>query len=108
MAENLATRVPLPANELAGTFEVVRAEALFASTLQPSGSPSSDQVRRVVATTLRRLGAGGCAARMAVEFGDHPDTAEARMTWALAMVRRIYPESSMTAATELRPLAFAG
>jgi len=108
MAENLATRVPLPANELAGTFEVVRAEALFASTLQPSGSPSSDQVRRVVATTLRRLGARGCAARMAVEFGDHPDTAGARMTWALAMVRRIYPGSSMTAATELRPLAFAG
>jgi hypothetical protein len=108
MAENLATRAPLPASGIAGTFEVVRAEALFASTLQPSGSASSDQVRRVVATTLRRLGAGGCAARMAVEFGDHPDTAGARMTWALAMVSRIYPESSLTAATGLRPLAFAG
>lgn len=108
MAENLATRLPLPAYGIAGTFEVVRAEALFASTLQPSGSASSDQVRRVVATTLRRLGAGGCAARMAVEFGDHPDTAGARMTWALAMVSRIYPESSLTAATGLRPLAFAG
>ena len=55
MAENLATRVPLPAYGIAGTFDVVRAEALFASTLQPSRSPSSDQVRRVVATTLRLL-----------------------------------------------------
>ena len=108
MAENLAMRAPLPAYGRTGTTQVVRAEALFASTLQPSGSPSCDQVRRVVATTLRRLGARGCAARMAIEFGDHPDTAGARMTWSLAMVRRIYPESSMTAAPELRPLVFAG
>jgi len=48
-----------------GTFEAVRAEALFVSTLQPSGSPSPDQVRRAVATTLQRLGVRGCAARVA-------------------------------------------
>jgi hypothetical protein len=107
MAEILATRTSLPGYSKPDTFEVVRAEALFASTLQPSGSPSPDQVRRTVATMQRRLGVRGCAARMAVEFGDHPDTAVARMSWALATVRTVYPETSMTAVT-VRPLALAG
>ncbi len=70
-----------------GRFDAIRAEALFASTLQSSESPSAEQVRRAVATTLRRLGMRGCAAHLAHEFGDHPDTAAARMTWALTTVR---------------------
>jgi hypothetical protein len=37
-------------------FEAVRAEALFASKLQSSGSASPDDVRCAIATTLRRLG----------------------------------------------------
>jgi hypothetical protein len=69
-------------NETAGS-ELVRAEALFASTLQSSESPTADQVRRAVSATLRRLGANGCAALLAGEFGEHPDSAAARMTWAL-------------------------
>jgi hypothetical protein len=36
---------------------------------------------------LRRLGIRGCAAEVAGDFGDHPDVAVTRMTWALAMVR---------------------
>ena len=75
MAEILATKTSLAGTEMPGTFEAVRAEALFASTVQPSGSPSPDQIRRAVATTLQRLGVRGCAARVAGEFGDHPDTA---------------------------------
>lgn len=66
-----------------GSSGLVRAEALFASTLQSSESPTADQVRRAVGATLRRLGATGCAALLAGEFGEHPDTAAARMTWAL-------------------------
>jgi len=73
--------------EVPGAFEAAGAEAQFASALQPSASPSPDQARHAVATTLRRLGARACAARMAGEFGDHPDTAAARMSWALATVR---------------------
>ena len=107
MAEILAARTSLPGWQRPGTFETFRAEALFASTLEPSGSPSSEQVRRVVASTLRRLGIGGCAARTAAEFGDHPDTAVARMCWALATIRAVYLPSSMTAAPSPRPLAFA-
>ena len=107
MAEIPATRTSLARSEMPGTFEAVRAEALFASTLQPSGSTSPNQVRGAVATTLRGLGSSGCAARTAAEFGDHPDTAVARMCWALATVRRVYPPPSMTPAPSLRPLAFA-
>ena len=72
------------------TFEALRAEALFASTLQSSESPSPDEVRRAVATTLRRVGTRGCAAQLAGEFGDHPDIAAARMTWALTTIRTVY------------------
>ena len=107
MAEILATKTSLAAYEMPGTFEAVRAEALFVSTLQPSGSPSPDQIRRAVATTLRRLGVRGCAARVAGEFGDHPDIAVARMGWALAMINTVYPAPPMTPAPGLRALAFA-
>jgi hypothetical protein len=107
MAEVPAAKTSLPGWQRPGTFEAFRAEALFASTLQPSGSPSSGQVRRAVTTTLRRLGIGGCAARTAAEFGDHPDTAVARMCWALATIRAVYPPSSTTPAPSLRSLAFA-
>jgi hypothetical protein len=107
MAEILATKTSLAGGEMPGTFEAVRAGALFVSTLQPSGSPSPGQVRRAVATTLRRLGVRGCTAQMAGEFGDHPDTAAARMSWALATIRTVYPAPSMTSTPNLRPLAFA-
>ena len=107
MAEILATKTSPPGREMPGTFEAVRAEALFVSTLQPSGSPSPDQIRRAVATTLQRLGVRGCAARVAGEFGDHPDTAVARMSWALATINTVYPATSRTPAPGLRSLAFA-
>ena len=107
MAEILATKTLLPVGELAGTFEAVRAEALFVSTLQPSGSPSPDQIRVAVAATLQRLGVRGCAARVAGEFGDHPDTAVARMSWALATITAVYPAPSMAPAPGPRSLAFA-
>jgi hypothetical protein len=73
------------------SFEAVRAEALFVSTLQCSEVPAAEQVRRAVATTLRQRGIRGCAAQVAGEFGDHPDTAVTRMRWALATIRSVYP-----------------
>ncbi|WP_433053531.1 hypothetical protein [Dactylosporangium sp. CS-033363] len=78
------------------TFEAVRAEALFASDLQCSQSPARGEIRAAVAATLRRMGVRGCAARVAGEFGDHPETAVARMAWALAQVRATYPGASRT------------
>ena len=84
-------------------FSAVRAEALFASNLQSSDMPGVEAVRDAVATALRRLGVRGCAASVAGEFGDHPETAVARMTWALATVRAVYPTRPVTA----RSLALA-
>ena len=88
--------------------EAIRAEALFASTLQPSESRSPDQVRHAVATTLRRLGIRGCAGHLAEEFGDHPHTAATRMTWALATVRTAYPVPSTVPISPLRAPALTG
>jgi hypothetical protein len=107
MVEIPASKTTLPGREMPGTFEAVQAEALFASTLQPSGSASPEQIRRAVATTLRRLGVRGCAAQMASEFGDHPDAAMARMSWALATVQAAYRASSMPRTPSLPPLALA-
>jgi len=73
------------------SFEAVRAEALFVSTLQRSDGPAAEQVRRAVATTLRQRGIRGCAAQVAGEFGDHPETAVTRMRWAIETIRSAYP-----------------
>ena len=56
MAEILATKTSLPGGETPGLLEAVRAEALFVSALQPSGSPSPDQIRRVVADDAAAAG----------------------------------------------------
>ena len=59
-----------------------RCLALFASGLQPSDAPTAETVAQAVNRAIRRLGVHGCAARMAQEFGDHPEAAAARMRWA--------------------------
>jgi len=68
------------------------AEALFASDLQPSSAPSPQAVHEAVTATLLRHGADGCAAILASEYGDHPESAVARMCWARA-------QAAATAAT---------
>jgi hypothetical protein len=76
------------------TFEAIRAEALFVSWLQASQAPAPEQVREVITKTLRQRGSRGCAAAVAQEFGEHPETAAARMTWALSIVRAVYPTAT--------------
>jgi hypothetical protein len=68
------------------TMRDLVAEALFASTLQPSDAPAAETVRETVITMLTRLGSAGCAASVAQEFGDHPETAVRRMGWARTLV----------------------
>ena len=55
--------------------------ALFASGLQRSDAPTSDVVAQAVSRTVRQIGLRGCAAVMAQEFGDHPESAIDRMRW---------------------------
>ena len=64
------------------SISAARADALFVSALQRSEELSAGQVRQAVAATVRAFGSLGCAERVAQEFGDHPDTAVARMRWA--------------------------
>ena len=68
----------------------VWADALFASMLQRSDEPTAGQIRQAVAAAVRAYGSRGCAARVAQEFGDHPDTAVARMRWARGVVSEVF------------------
>jgi hypothetical protein len=68
------------------SISTVRTDALFVSALQRSEEPSARQVRRAVATAVRQFGGRGCAGRVAQEFGEHPETAAARMRWARGLV----------------------
>jgi hypothetical protein len=56
-------------------------KALFASTLQPSDSPTPGMIAQAAACALQQFGARGCAGRMTQEFGDHPGAAASRMRW---------------------------
>ena len=63
-----------------------RCEALFASGLQRSDTPDAGMVAEVISHAVRQLGTRGCAARMAQEFGDHPEMAADRMRWVRQLV----------------------
>ncbi len=65
------------------TVQDLAAEALFVSYLQPSECPSRQTVEETVTAMLLRHGSDGCAAGVAVEFGDHPEAAVRRMNWVL-------------------------
>jgi hypothetical protein len=60
------------------------ADALFVSALQRSDELSAAQIRQAIAAAVGAFGYSGCAGRVAQEFGDHPETAAARMRWARA------------------------
>jgi hypothetical protein len=59
-----------------------RREALFASELQPSDTPTGDMINSAITSAIQRFGSRGCTERMAQEFGDRPDVAAERMRWA--------------------------
>jgi hypothetical protein len=70
----------------------VQADALFVSGLQRCDEPSASQIRQAVAEAIRAFGHSGCAGRVAQEFGDHPETAVARMRWARAVASAAFAE----------------
>jgi hypothetical protein len=71
-------------------LDAARADALFASALQISDEPSAVQVRQAIDVATSMLGDLGCAARVAQEFGEHPETAVTRMRWARAEVAGVF------------------
>jgi hypothetical protein len=66
-----------------------RCEALFASALQRSDALTPEALAEAISRTVQQLGIGGCAGRMAQEFGDHPDTARDRMRWIRQLVSEV-------------------
>jgi hypothetical protein len=58
------------------------AEALFASDLQPSECPNEQAIALTVTAMVLCYGSDGCADDVAAEFGDHPEAAVRRMSWA--------------------------
>jgi hypothetical protein len=68
----------------------VRAEALFVSDVQASEMVTADRIRKAVMASVRRYGLRGCAALVAHEYGEHPETAVSRMSWVLQAVRSTY------------------
>jgi hypothetical protein len=104
----LTARTPDRGPDPQGTALKLHAEALFASNLQASDRPSAEQIGEAVATTLQRLGTAGCAARLAGEFGDHPELAATRMTWALATIRGNHLTADPTFTPARRTLVLAG
>ena len=78
----------MPTTQLAMTqLNQARCEALFASGLQPSDAPAAGMVAAAITRAVRQFGTGGCAGRMAQEFGDHPDAAARRMRWVRQLVQ---------------------
>jgi hypothetical protein len=80
----------------------VWADALFVSVLQRSDKPSVIQVRQAIATAVRVHGGPGCAQRVAQEFGDHPETAVARMRWARAVADAVFTSPPVPAQASAR------
>lgn len=71
-----------PAQHHFGITGFEAADALFASALQGSQAPCTEQIRQAIDAAVGAFGYSGCAGRVAQEFGDHPETAAARMRWA--------------------------
>ena len=72
------------------SIDTARADALFASVLQISDAPSAVQVIQAIDAATSALGDLGCAARVAQEFGEHPETAVTRMRWAREEVAFVF------------------
>ena len=71
------------------TVQELAAEALFVSDLQPSECPSTKKLEDTVTAMLLRHGSDGCAAAVAEEFGDHPESAVRRMSWVRQELRTV-------------------
>ena len=85
------------------------ADALFVSALQCSDAPTAGQIRQAIDAAVAAFGGLGCAGRVAQEFGDHPETAAARMRWARAAARSAFadPVSATRRSPDLTALAAA-
>ncbi len=66
-----------------------RCEALFASGLRQSDTPTAAELAEIISATVRQYGVRGCACRMAQDFGENPEAAAARMRWVRQLVAEV-------------------
>jgi len=90
------------------SIDTARADALFASALQISDAPTAAQVIQAIDAATRALGNLGCVARVAQEFGEHPETAVTRMRWAREEVACVFDGSPSGPECAPRPVRPAG
>jgi hypothetical protein len=70
---------------------IARAEALFNSAVPTGTSLGRGELDRLIRTAVRAHGGvHGCAVRMAWAYGEAPETAARRMTWARRMIADAY------------------
>ncbi len=67
-----------------------RCEALFASGLQRSDTPTAEAVAEAISRAVQEFGLRGCVGRMAQEFGDHPEVAADRMRWVRQLADQVF------------------
>jgi hypothetical protein len=79
-----------------------RADALFVSALQSSDHPTAAEVEQAIAAATRAFGDLGCAAMVAQEYGEHPETAVTRMRWA-----RLTAARDLAGSSQPRPMLLA-
>jgi hypothetical protein len=72
------------------------AEVLYISPIEPSDDPCAEVVRSAIVASLSRCCCDvlGCAAQVAQEAGDHPETYQPRMRWALSAVTNAFPDAA--------------
>lgn len=63
-----------------------RCEALFASRLRRSDTPTAQELAEIIRDTVRQYGIRGCSGQMAQAFGDDPEAAADRMRWVRQLV----------------------
>jgi hypothetical protein len=70
---------------------IARAEALFTSAVPTGTSLGRGELDRLIRTAVRAHGGvHGCAVGMAWAYGEEPETAARRMTWARRMIADAY------------------
>jgi hypothetical protein len=88
---------------MSSAANAARYDALFASGARRCEVLSPARLAEVIIRTLGALGSVGCAAVVAQEFGDYPETAVARMRWAHAQVDRAFPAGVVVPGQDEQP-----
>jgi hypothetical protein len=86
----LRSRMTVTGAQQTDALTAARAEALFTSDVSAASTLSRDEYMEAIRRALlRHGGVRGCAAEVAAQYGDHPDTAAPRMRWARQVVQSV-------------------